>query len=192
MLVYFTDMRLVTSLLVLPLCLAATASDITGPWELTLTGGEIVDSNRVKIARKDGQFVFEASGSTFLGTLTGNAIEFRCQEGKHDCGLLKGTLDGAIMSGDGSLEGIPMKWTARRPAVRPASPTRHDFVPTAFYRQFSSAKAAGAPHRTRRYRSYLDRGCGRPRPGRQTSRVRRQSPDRAVLYRGARCPATLW
>ena len=45
------------------------------------------------------------------------------------------------MTATGNLEGIPMQWKARRPAVRPGSaPARHEFTPNVFYRQFAGDK----------------------------------------------------
>jgi hypothetical protein len=45
------------------------------------------------------------------------------------------------MGGEGTADGIPIKWSAHRAAVRPSSaPPRHDFRPTVFYREFSGSK----------------------------------------------------
>ncbi len=43
------------------------------------------------------------------------------------------------MGGEGAMDGIAMTWSAKRPAAPPAAPTRHEFTPTAFYREFSSS-----------------------------------------------------
>jgi len=44
------------------------------------------------------------------------------------------------VAGDGVIDGIPIQWSARRPVTHPTAPTRHDFTPTVFHRQFSGGK----------------------------------------------------
>lgn len=107
-----------------------------------MRGGQTVDANRIQIALTDGKYVFKASGSEFRGTPDGERFRFECLDGTRHCGAFIVSAAGDTMSGTGDMNGIAMEWTARRPAVRPgAAPARHEFTPTAYYRQFSSAPA---------------------------------------------------
>src|SRR3954454_22997578 len=115
---------------------AAMAADISGTWELIVRGGQVVDANRIQIALTDGKYVFKASGSEFRGTPDGERFRFECLDGTRHCGAFIVSATGDTMSGTGDVDGIAMEWTARRPPPHPASPTRHEFRPTAFYRQF--------------------------------------------------------
>lgn len=126
----------------LVLCLLApalAAADLSGSWELVIKGGDNVSAQRVKVTAKDGAYTFTFQGSTFTGKLANGAIELRCTEDGKDCGSLKGAASDSAMSGEGAIAGIAMTWSAKRPAVPPASPMRHEFTPTVFYREFSGA-----------------------------------------------------
>jgi acetamidase/formamidase len=120
---------------------AAVAADISGTWELILRGGQAVDANRIQVALTDGKYLFKTGRTEFSGTPEGERIRFECHEGTRRTGAFVVSTSGDAMTGSGEMEGISMEWTAHRPAARPASPTRHEFTPTAFYRQFSSTPA---------------------------------------------------
>ena len=126
----------------LAVCLLApalSAADISGTWELTVKGGDMVAAQRLKLTPDQGAYTFHFQGSTLSGKLEGSAIEFRCTQNGKDCGVLKGTAGDSAMSGDGVIDGIRMTWSAKRSAAPAASPARHEFTPTVFYREFSSA-----------------------------------------------------
>jgi acetamidase/formamidase len=120
---------------------AWAAQDISGTWELILRGGQTVDANRVQIALKDGKYEFRLGRSEFSGSPEGERIRFEVHDGTRRSGGFVVSPAGDTMNGTGDREGIAMEWTARRPAARPASPSRHEFTPTVFYRQFSSTPA---------------------------------------------------
>jgi amidase len=119
---------------------SAFGADVSGPWELTLRGGETVSAQRVTLESKDGKYKGNFQGADLTGSVNGSEIVFDCVEHEKPCGSLKGQITDTGMSGDGTIDGLPMKWTAHRPPVRPDHPTRHDFKPTVFYREFSGAK----------------------------------------------------
>ncbi|MBV9158840.1 MAG: acetamidase/formamidase family protein [Acidobacteriaceae bacterium] len=120
-----------------PLC----AVDLSGTWELSISGGQISEARRIKITSQDGKYKWTLFSSEMAGTPEGDRIDFhRVGDGK-PCSDLKGRITDASMGGEGTIEGIGVKWSARRPVVRPSdAPTRHDFTPTVFYREFSGAK----------------------------------------------------
>ena len=121
--------------------LSLSAADITGIWEIFISGGQLNEARRVTLASENGQYKWGLRDFEFTGALQGDAVNFHCVRKGKPCGDLKGLLTESGMSGDGVADGIPVKWSARRPATRPSSaPTRHDFTPKVFYREFSGAK----------------------------------------------------
>jgi amidase len=128
------------ALLVFTAALSASAADLTGVWEVFISGGQMNDARRVTIASDNGQYKWRLRELELTGTLQGESVNFRCMRERKPYGDFKGLLTTSGMSGDAVLDGIPVKWSARRPAVRTSSaPTRHDFAPTVFYREFSGA-----------------------------------------------------
>src|SRR5690349_1670810 len=128
-------------LLLFTAALSLSGADLTGTWEVFISGGQMNDARRVTIASENGQYKWHLRDLEFTGALQGDAVNFNCIRKGKPCGDLKGLLAASGMSGDGVADGIPVKWSARRPAARPSSaPTRHDFTPTVFYREFSGAK----------------------------------------------------
>src|SRR4051794_22285823 len=106
---------------------SAFAADLSGTWELIIRGGQITDANRVQIAQKDGAWVFSAGGMEFRGVESGDSVRFECREDNKPCGAITAKIAADSMTATGELNGIPMTWTARRPAARPTSPARHEF-----------------------------------------------------------------
>jgi acetamidase/formamidase len=131
-------------LLLLVVCFGsfASAADAGGKWELTLTGGQIQSSQRLNLELKDGKYTGNFQGMDLTGSVTGNNIVFDCVERGKACGSMKGTITDAGMSGEGTIDGLAMTWTARRPAMRGGPATRHEFKPKVYYREFSGDKPA--------------------------------------------------
>ena len=82
--------------------------------------------------------------SEIEGTIAGNGVHFVTRQEKETNGEYEGTITADGMSGTAQVFGpkpelrIPAKWAARRvPAITPAPPQRHEFVPTKFHRAFS-------------------------------------------------------
>jgi len=122
------------------IALAISAADLTGSWEISVSGGQLNDARRVNIISENGQYKWKLFGSEFSGAPQGDIVEFHCVEEGKSCGTLKGHLSETGITGDGVIDGIPIHWSARRPVTHPTAPTRHDFTPTVFHRQFSGAK----------------------------------------------------
>ena len=121
--------------------LALAGADLSGTWELTLRGGGAVDSSRIEIALKDGRYSFRHDDIEFRGAPEGSRVRFDCIEGAKPCGVMTVDTTATTMTGSGDMEGIPLEWSARRPATPPSSgPARHEFAPTIYHRQFSSDK----------------------------------------------------
>ncbi len=128
-------------LLVFAAALTMQAADLTGTWEVRVSGGQLTDARRVKITSKDGKYQWSFFGSQFAGTPQGDSVTFQCTQDSKSCGELKGRIAQDGISGDGTVDGIPIQWSARRPTPRPASgPSHHEFTPTVFYREFSGMK----------------------------------------------------
>lgn len=117
------------------------AADPSGTWELIMRGGQTVSANRTTVSVKDGKYEFLLMGMSYRGTADGERIRFTCTDGTRDCGGFTASFTGETMTASGNLDGIPMEWTGRRPAARPGTPSRHEFVPSTFYRQFSADTA---------------------------------------------------
>lgn len=123
------------------LCAAmGNAADVSGKWELTLTGGQIVAAQRLNLEAKDGKYQGNFQGMDLTGVVTDDEIVFDCAEKGKPCGSMKGRIAGSVMNGDGTLHGMSMAWSARRPAAPPEHPARHEFTPVAYYREFSGDK----------------------------------------------------
>src|SRR5439155_9692733 len=80
------------------------------------------------------------------GTLSGDKLEFRMVTDGKLRGEFTGNVQGDLLSGSVRFTNNPFArfsdhydWTARRALPRPAAPTRHEFDPTRYYRNFSDA-----------------------------------------------------
>ncbi len=128
-------------LLLLAAALSIPAADLSGLWEIRVSGGQLNDARRVKMELKNGKYEWKFFGSQFAGVPQGDSIAFQCTEDGKSCGQLTGRIVGSGISGEGTIDGIAMEWSARRPVPRPASgPARHEFTPTIFYREFSGLR----------------------------------------------------
>jgi len=84
-------------------------------------------------------------GDKLEGTVSGNAMHFLAKDESGGSEELKGTIQGDTLTGtivfvDGGNPSRPAThaFTAKMvPPPRPGPPRRHEFTPTAFYRQFS-------------------------------------------------------
>src|SRR5437764_693503 len=79
-----------------------------------LEAGEAVMAQRIELESKDGKYTWELRGAKLSGTVTGTSINFDCVDDGKPCGALKGQITDSGMSGDGTIDGVAMKWTARR------------------------------------------------------------------------------
>ena len=128
-------------LFLLSATLPISAADLSGNWELYVSGGQLNEARRVHLTLQGGEYHWQFFGSQMSGAAQGDNIVFHCKEDSKPCGDWKGHMTDAGMSGEGDVDGIPIKWSAHRAAVRPSSaPAHHDFTPTVFYREFSGSK----------------------------------------------------
>src|SRR5690242_18010601 len=137
---YKNNMQIHLPLLAFVFAATMSAADLTGIWEVKLTGGELNAAQRLKLELKEGKYKGKLMGSDLTGSIKGDEIVFECTEESRSCGSLNGKLTGDAIAGEGTIEGISMRWSARRPAAKPAQPTRHDFKPTAYHREFAGDK----------------------------------------------------
>jgi acetamidase/formamidase len=129
-------------------CLSSTIvlaqTPIAGDWLLTedVFGNSLHQRLTLKL---DGTALSGAIGPRPIdGTVTGNAVRFVLRnEGAIDefTGNVSGDgMSGTLVRTERGEQRFKTSWSARRvPARRIGPPQRHEFVPTAFHRQFSAA-----------------------------------------------------
>lgn len=134
-------MKTTALLLVAATGVTLRAVDLSGTWEVRFAGGQLSDARRVKFEFKDGKYEWTFFGNKYAGAPHGNSITFNCTTEGKACAQLSGHIAESGISGQGAIDRIPIQWSARRPAPRPASgPTHHEFTPTVFYREFSGTR----------------------------------------------------
>ena len=130
-----------TALLLLAAAVTLPAADLSGAWEVYLAGGQLNDARRVKFELKNGKYEWNFFGGKYAGAPQGDSITFKCTGEGKDCGQLTGRIAESGISGQGTMDGIPIQWSARRPVPHPASgPAHYEFTPTVFYREFSGLR----------------------------------------------------
>ena len=126
---------------------AQSAGSISGEWLITRDAYGNPLYQRMTLTVQDGKVSGLFDGDKLDGTLTGNALHFLSRDEDNDTSEFTGVFNGMTITGkvvetDASdlREKSENEMTATRAPERPAgSPKRHDFTPTAFYRQFSAA-----------------------------------------------------
>lgn len=124
------------------------ANSLSGRWIAT---ADIFGTPRyyfLTLTQQGDKLTGEFVGDKLEGTVNGNNVQFRAKDeqgaGWEDCKatISNGVLSGAFVFVDGSDQEHPQRlsFTARMATpVKPnASPQRHEFTPTNFYRRFSS------------------------------------------------------
>src|SRR5436190_24109983 len=106
------------------LCLGATcfAAELSGVWEFNLVGGQTNAAQRVTVAQKDGKYSFKFMGVDMAATVDGSTVRLTGIEDGKEVAAGTGRVTAEGMAGDGTIEGLPMTWSARRPTPPPASP----------------------------------------------------------------------
>lgn len=126
-----------------PAALAAT--DFSGTWEFAVR--EFGDHN-FYLPLTDGRLTLEKQGAGYVAhhnklTLSGPAdnsgLKLACQQDGKSCGSFALKMSGAQLSGSGTLLGVPVTFSARRPATRPAQASVHDYKPLGFHNFYSPA-----------------------------------------------------
>jgi len=126
---------------------AQSAGSISGEWLITRDAYGNPLYQRMTLTVQDGKVSGLFDGDKLDGTLTGSALHFVSRDEDNDTSEFTGVFNGMTITGkvvetDASdlREKSENEMTATRAPERPAgSPKRHDFTPTAFYRQFSAA-----------------------------------------------------
>jgi len=127
---------------------ASSASPLTGHWSLTTDFWGTPLYLRLELQDDSGKLTGKFDGDKLEGTFTAGtgAVHFLAKQddgSTNECTatLKDGVLTGQIVGTDADNPQHPEThaFTGRRvSAARSASPQRHDFVPTKFYRQFSA------------------------------------------------------
>ncbi len=119
----------------------AQGTELTGKWLVTVTHHGADEYGRLTLKEADGRVSGDMFGDVFSVALSDGQLEVHCQgkdsKGK-GCGLLKGRLSGNIMEASGTLYEEESSWTARKSPSIQRSANRHEFVPAAYYNEFSS------------------------------------------------------
>jgi acetamidase/formamidase len=132
-------------LLLLPAFLPAQAPSLTGKWFTASDFWGTPINYPMELTQQGDKLTGEFGGDKLEGTLTGNAIHFLAKDDRGGTEELTGIVQAGAISGtivfiDGDDKDHPTshKFTATPvPQRRAGPPQRHDFVPAAFYRQFS-------------------------------------------------------
>ena len=118
---------------------------LTGRWLVTADFFGTPLYSRLDLDQQSDKLTGKLNGDPVQGSVNGTSIDFTAtdKEGGTDeaKGIIEnGTLSGTVVSTDASDRAHPItyKFTAILAPPRPtASPQRHEFTPTVFYRQFS-------------------------------------------------------
>jgi len=100
---------------------------------------------QLELKQQGDKVTGDFGGDKLEGTVSGNAMHFLAKDESGGSEELKGTIQGDTLTGtivfvDGGNPSRPAThaFTAKMvPPPRPGPPRRHEFTPTAFYRQFS-------------------------------------------------------
>jgi len=135
------------ALLLLSSGAALAATDFSGTWEFSVR--EFGDHNfylpltdgRLTLEKRAGGYVAHNGPLTLNGTPDKDGLKLDCEQGGKSCGGFALKFSGGQLSGSGTLSGIPVTFTGKRPAVVPASATMHDYNPQTFHNFYSPAIA---------------------------------------------------
>ena len=124
---------------------AAGAGTLSGSWLVTADFTGVPFYYRLELKQDGDKLTGDFGGDKLEGTLSGNAIHFVAKDEHSGTDELRGTVQGTTMSGtlvftDPGDPSHPEthSFTAQLvPERRTGTPQRHEFTPTAFYRQFS-------------------------------------------------------
>ena len=115
--------------------------DISGDWILTEQFPDETHTHRLSLKVADAKIIGQSGSSKLEGTIANSAISLKWlnPDGSVQA-TFTGVSEGGALRGEGEWNGVKLKWSARRPAAKPASgPRTHTFTPTEFQRRFSYA-----------------------------------------------------
>jgi len=121
------------------------ATDFSGTWEFSVR--EFGDHNfylpltdgRLVLERRASGYVAHNGPLTLNGTPERDGLKLDCEQGGKSCGGFVLKWSGGQLSGSGTLSGIPVTFTGKRPAERPTVATAHDYDPKGFHNFYSPA-----------------------------------------------------
>ena len=136
-------------LAMVPGTIAQNSGAINGEWLITRNAYGNPLYQRMKLTVQDGKVSGLFAGDKLEGAFNGNALHFIARDEDNNTSEFTGEFNGTTITGkvvetDASdpRQKSENEMTATRMPERPAaSPARHDFTPTVFYRQFSAANA---------------------------------------------------
>ncbi len=118
----------------LSLAAAAVGQDVSGDWALSVFESDRPTMMRLTLKVDGVKLIGTSGGRALEGTVDGRSVTFQV-----DGNPVKGVIEGATMSGEVTMRGRTMKWSAARIPPRPATPRTHDFEPKEFHLYFSSS-----------------------------------------------------
>jgi amidase len=122
---------------------AAKRDDISGAWILTAQISGETQTQRMSLQVTDNKITGNSGRFKIEGTIADSVITLKwlTPDGRVEAASTGSMQDGSL-KGEGEVGGIKLRWSARRPAVRPeGGPRTHTFTPTEFHRAFSYAIA---------------------------------------------------
>jgi amidase len=137
---------LLTSLLSVPsLAQAASAksNDISGVWILIEQFRDENRAHRISLQVAGNKITGNSGSSKIEGTIADSVITMKwlTTDGRVEATYTGRAQDGSL-KGEGEWNQVKLRWSARRPAIRPeGGPRTHTFIPTEFHRAFSRAVA---------------------------------------------------
>ena len=126
---------------------ARPASGVSGRWLVNTDIFGTTEYYRMELKQEAEKLTGDFGGDKLEGTLKGNSIYFLAKDEQGGTDEVKATVQGGTITGtvvfthpDDPAHPEIYKFTAELvPGRRAGTPKRHEFVPTAFYRQFSAA-----------------------------------------------------
>lgn len=120
---------------------AATGKELSGDWILTEQFPDETHTHRMNLAVAGDKITGTSAGSKLEGSISGAefTLNWFGDSGQPIGANYKGRAQGGTLQGEGEWAGVKVKWSARRPLARPATPKTHTFEPTEFHRVFSYA-----------------------------------------------------
>ncbi len=119
-------------------------SSVSGRWTATADFYGTPLFFTLDLTQRGEQVTGNFGGDTLEGTFTGDSLHFIAKDdqgGSEECnGIVQGgIITGTIIFSDDATPSATHQFSAKLvPVRRPRSPQRHEFTPTAFYRQFSA------------------------------------------------------
>jgi len=134
-------------LLLSPALVVTQSSSLTGRWFATADFYGTTLNFSLELSQIENTLTGTFDGDKLEGTLTGNAVHFLAKDERGGTEELTGTVQAGFISGtiiftdaDDKEHPTTHRFMATPvTARRTGSPQRHEFTPSAFYRQFSAA-----------------------------------------------------